>query len=164
MSRSLNLLGVPGLLRSPVVRINSGGSTYIDSQGNTWLADTYFTNGNANNLEAALGAFTVTKTNNQALYKFERARDNVSFSYAIPVVSGVYAFNLHFCESFHQSPGQRLGTVALNGANILTNFDVFTEAGGGKIALIKTFSRQILSNFTLTFTNTLVNGIELFRV
>lgn len=147
----------------PIARINCGGSTYIDSRGNAWLADTYFSGGGGVDLESVLGSFSVIKTNDQPIYKFERSLDNNSFSYTIPIVSGTYALDLHFCENFYASAGQRIGTVALNGANILGNFDIFAEAGGQRVALIKTFKRQALNTLTLTFTNTLVNGIELFK-
>lgn len=160
----MGLLGTPGLLRSPIARINCGGNAYVDSRGNTWLADTYFTGGFVDNLENTLGAFTVAKTNDQPIYKFDRAKNHSNFSYTIPITPGIYAFDLHFCESVNTSAGQRVGNVALNGIDILPSFDIFTHAGGQRIALIKTFKSKVLNSFTLTFTNTLVNGIELFKV
>lgn len=144
-------------------RINCGGSNYIDSFNNLWLSDTYFTGGNAFDIEANVGAYTVSGTNDQTLYKFERSLDSGSFSYNIPIVSGIYTINLLFSENYHSSVGQRIGTVSLNGINIITNLDIFAEAGGKNKALIKSFTNRVLTSCVLNFTNILVNAIEVKR-
>lgn len=156
-----------GIFAAPIVqvstvRINCGGNAYTDSLGNQWLADTYFSGGNAYDIESYIGAFTVIGTNDQPLYKFERSIDAGNFSYTIPISSGIYTVNLLFCEN-NYTAGQRVGTVALNGSNLLTNFDIYSQAGGQHKALIKTFTNQSLGSFTLTITNTLINGIEIIR-
>jgi hypothetical protein len=146
------------------VRINCGGNQYTDSTGKIWEADKFFSGGSAWDIEYYVGPFTVAGTNDQALYKFERSLDSGSFSYSIPITSGTYNLKLHFSENNKTAAGQRIGTIALNGSNLLSNFDVFVEAGGQKRALIKTFSNLSLTAFTLTITNTLVDAIELVRL
>lgn len=159
-----------GLFLAPVatqttVRINCGStSNYKDSLGQDWLSDAYFTGGSAWDIEFYIGAFTVANTSDQYLYKFERSLDSGSFNYIIPVASGTYNLRLHFSENNKSGTGQRVGTIALNGSNLLSNFDIFSEAGGGKRALIKNFNSLSLTAFNLTVTNTLINAVELIRV
>lgn len=145
------------------ILVNCGGNNYTDSLGRLWIADNYYSGGNSYDIESYIGTFSVSGTNDPALYKFERSLDVGTFSYSIPVIAGVYDLKLHFCENNKTASGQRVGTVALNGTNILTNFDVFAQAGGQHKALIKIFTNQSLSSFTLTITNTLINGIELIK-
>lgn len=145
------------------VRVNCGGARYVDLLGQEWLPDSYFSGGTAWDIEFYTGAYAVTGTNDQTLYKFERSADPGTFSYTIPINSGTYTINLLFSENNKTAAGQRVGTVALNGTNILTNFDIYAQTGGQHKALIKTFTNQSLSSFTLTITNTLINGIELIR-
>lgn len=146
------------------IRINCGGNDYQSSDGKIWEGDKYYSGGDAYDIEYYIGPFTVTGTNDQALYKFERSADPGSFTYSIPISSGNYNLNLHFCENNKTGVGQRVGTVALNGSSILTNFDVFAQTGGQHIALIKSFNNLALSTFALTISNTLINGIELVKI
>lgn len=146
------------------IRVNSGGSNYGDSLGNLWLADTYFTGGNAFDIEANVGAYTVSGTVEQTLYKWERSLDSGSFSYNIPIVPGIYTINLLFSENYHSAANQRSGTVALNGTNLLTNFDIFVQAGGKNKALIRTFTNRSLTACNLTFTAILINAIEVIKI
>lgn len=157
-----------GMFLSPIVsvsttRINCGGANYTDSSSNLWLADKYFNGGDPYDIESFTGAFTVTGTNDQALFKFERSLDPGTFNYTIPIIAGTYTINLLFCENNKTASGQRVGTVVLNGSNLLTNFDIYAQTGGQHKALIKTYTNQSLSSFILTVTNTLINGIELIR-
>ena len=148
-------------------RINAGSPTsYTDSQGNLWtptLYDDY--SGRNYDLVAQYGAFTVTGTNDQTLYKTEYRRDVAgSFMFKLPIyqAGNNYTLKLHFCENQYNSANQRIGSVSLNGTTLLSNFDIFTDAGGKNKELIKTFNNISLTNQChITFTNTLINGIEL---
>ena len=58
-------------------------------------------------------------------------------------------------ESFWTAAGQRRFNVAINGATVLTAFDIFASAGGAKRAIARTFnttvdgSGQVVIQFTL---------------
>lgn len=149
---------------SKTVLVNCGGSDYTDPQGNLWIADNYFTGGTAWNIEQYTGTYTVQGTDKQPLYKFERSLDSGTFSYTIPINAGVYNLKLHFSENNKTATGQRVGTIALNGTQILNNFDIFAQAGGKNIALIKSFNNLSLNQFSLAISNTLINAIELNAV
>jgi hypothetical protein len=47
---------------------------------------------------------------------------------------------LYFAETYWTATNSRLFDVALNGNTVLTNFDIFQQAGGIDMALIKTFT------------------------
>lgn len=149
-------------------RINCGATAnYTDPQGNLWtpnLFDDY--QGRSYDLEAQLGAFTVQNTDKQNLYKFEYSRDTAgSFSYNLPIYQpGTgYELKLYFAENYHNGAGLRVGSASLNGSTLLSNFDIFAEAGGKNKALVKTFANLTLSSCQIVFTNTLINAIELAR-
>lgn len=150
-----------------LVLINAGDqSSFTAADGRVWSADQHFTGGVRADLEAALGPFTVQNTQNQRIYKFERAQDNGTFTYSIPIGQpGTFTLKLLFAENYHTSAGQRVGTVSCNGQNLLSNFDIFSEAGGKNIALVKVWTGLVMPTNTVSlgFTNTLVNGIELVR-
>jgi N-acetylneuraminic acid mutarotase/regulation of enolase protein 1 (concanavalin A-like superfamily) len=103
------------------IRIDAGGPAYIDTSGNTWLADQYNSGGSITN-----APFAVANTTNAPLY-YTRRWGN--FSYNIPVTSGEYTVNLYFSESRVTAPGQRYFNVSAEGSLILTHFDAFAAAG-----------------------------------
>jgi Malectin domain len=155
------------------VRIRAGWtSSWQDSAGQAWRADSYFLGGNA--------LVRTTNPANQksnsiapdaALYASERWGN---FSYAVPVADGRYRLSLKFCEG-HYGPtntgigglGSRVFDVYCNGVALLRNFDVFKEAGGEGVPLDRTFSGirpnaqgKIVLSFVPINGMALVNGIE----
>jgi len=129
-SGSLGTFNVNATPPAPTdVRINSGGGDYTDSEGNLWLADTYFTNGNTSATGAAIDG-TVEDT----LYQTERWRKN--FGYEIPVINGTYAVNLHFAETFFNLAGQRVFDATVEGQLLNDNLDIISVTGAKNTALI----------------------------
>lgn len=55
------------------------------------------------------------------------------------LANGASTVDLYFIEPYWDSAGKRLFDVALNGANVLTKFDIFQEAGGKNIPLVRSF-------------------------
>ena len=152
---------------SQYFRINCGATNnYTDPQGNLWTRDLYGVGATAYD-SAYSGA--ITNTDKPTLYQSERSIDSGNFSYVIPVtVPGTYTCRLHFCENYFDNgefSTRPLGTVAINGTNVLTSFSIFNQAGGMHKALIKEFTNLSLNgSCTLGFTNTLINAIELFKI
>ena len=150
-----------------LVLINCGDqSNYTANDGRIWSLDQYFSGGVRTDIEAALGqTVTIQNTQNPRLYKFERALDGGTFTYSIPIgQAGTFTVKLLFCENYHSSAGQRVGSIAINGVNYLTNFDIFAEAGK-HTALVKAWNNVVMPSSTvmIAITNTLINGIELVR-
>ena len=150
-------------IREPI-RINCGANAdYADPSGNLFSKDFYGVGATAYPL-AYSGAIDLTTAD--TLYQSERSTDSGTFTYTLPItVPGTYQLKLHFCENYYDNgeySTRPLGTVALNGSNLLSNFSIFNEAGGQHRALIKTFNDLTLTNqCQLSFTNTLINAIEL---
>ena len=51
-------------------------------------------------------------------------------TYTIPNRSGAQTVTLYFAETYVTGAGQRLFNVSINGATVLTNFDIYASAGG----------------------------------
>ncbi|MCW3100226.1 MAG: coagulation factor 5/8 type domain protein, partial [Chthonomonadaceae bacterium] len=92
-----------------------------------------------------------------------------NFSYNMPGLTpgASYTVRLHFAETYFTTAGQRFFNVAINGATVLSNFDIATVAGGVNKALVEQFTATAdsLGKITTTFTWQsnwpLVNGVEI---
>jgi hypothetical protein len=165
------LLVSPGKVRP--IRIRAGWPTsWRDSAGQEWRADSYFWGGNAlvrarNPVQASGSA-----SPDVALYTSERWGH---FSYALPVAEGRYRVTLKFCEA-HYGPsntglgglGSRVFDVYCNGVALLRNFDIFKEARGEGRPVQQTFSGirpnaqgKILLDFVPVVKMACVNAIEI---
>ena len=119
------------------IRVNSGGAAVTDSQARVWSADTGFTGGTV----ASVGnTRAIGNTVDDTLYRNERWGP---FLYTFTVPAGSYQVTLKFSETYFTAgaaSGQRLFNVAINGATVLTNFDIKATAGGANIAVDVTFA------------------------
>ena len=106
---------------APSIRINAGGGEYVDSLGNTWLADQYFDGGNLYSTTAE-----IFQTEDDSLYQTERWQTNLSYN--IPVENGAYEVDLHFAEIFFDDFGQRVFDVSLEGQLIADDLDIYERA------------------------------------
>lgn len=155
------------------VRIRAGWtSSWQDSAGQQWQADSYFMGGNAlvRTTNPARESNSI-QTPGIELYGSERWGH---FSYAVPVAEGRYRVTLRFCEGHYGRRntgvgglGSRAFDVYCNGVALLRNFDVFKEAGGEGIPLDRTFRRiqptaqgKIVLTFVPIRGMACVNGIE----
>jgi hypothetical protein len=144
---------------SSTIRVNAGGGAYTTPDGVVWSADTNFANGSTWSTTA-----TVSGTTAPALYQTQRWGQ---FTYQFAVPSGTYTVNLKFAEAYMSGAGQRVFDVAINGSQVLSNFDIFAQAGGAMKALDKSFpvtvtNGQINITFNAGTANwPMVNGIEI---
>ena len=147
----------------PAVRIEAGGAAnFVDSNGNTWLADTGFTVGGGAVVDR--GNIAIGNTINDRIYQTERW-GMTAFTYPVP--NGAYQVNLHFAETYAgiTAAGQRVFNANVEGTAI-NNIDVFAQAGGANIALVKSAcvivsDGQLNVTFTATVNNPEINGIEI---
>jgi len=90
-------------------------------------------------------------------------------SWDFPVASGAYKVRLYFAEiwSGAQSPGARLMDVAIEGAQVLDNYDVYTDVGANK-GVVKTFTVSSDGNLDIDFAhvvqNPAIKAIEILQV
>jgi hypothetical protein len=132
------------------IRIAAGQTAAVtDTTGNVWSADEDFTGGTA-----AVQAPTVaiTGTDSSALYNGQRYGDP-SFSYLFPVPNGTYAVTLKFAEQYVTGPGMREFDIAINGATVETNFDIYAAAGAMNAAVDEPFTVSVTSgSIQIAFT------------
>jgi beta-glucanase (GH16 family) len=92
-----------------------------------------------------------------------------NFSYTIPgfTVGSNHTVRLHFAETFWTTTGQRVFHVSINGASVLTNFDIIAAAGATHRAIVKEFpttadsAGNIVIQFVSIVDHAAINGIEI---
>ncbi|HEX3047038.1 MAG TPA: malectin domain-containing carbohydrate-binding protein, partial [Bacillota bacterium] len=92
-----------------------------------------------------------------------------AMSYTIPgfTAGNSYTVTLYFAETYLTASGRRLFNVSINGATVLSNFDIYASAGGQNKAIARSFtatansSGQIVIQFTNGTENAKINGISI---
>ena len=127
-----------------VVAIDAGGAA-----SGIWVADADFSGGNTSYTSAAISTTLVANPAPQEVYQTERYGD---FTYTMPnlTAGASYTVNLGFAEIYWTAAGKREFNVLINGAQVLTNFDVFATAGGENIAIVKSFPATASATGTIT--------------
>ncbi len=144
------------------IRINAGATApYTDSNGNVWLPDQGFADGDTIDRGSDMQN---ANTQDQAIYRTERYGMS-SFSYKIP--NGKYVVRLHFAETYEDITGEGQRVFSFNVAgHEFKDFDVWAKAGGAKRAYVETVNVDITDGkLDITFTTNIqspeINGIEI---
>jgi hypothetical protein len=146
----------------PPVRIKAGlSASFTDSEGNVWLPDQGFADGDTVDRGSDV---QIANTKDPAIYRSERY-SMTAFSYPVP--NGKYIVKLHFAETFEgiSGPEQRVFSFNVEGQEF-KDFDVWTKAGGPMRAYIETVNVEVTDGkLDITFTpnveNPEINGIEI---
>ena len=124
--------------------INAGGGSYIDpAQGDLYGADRAFTASGFGYVGASSTRSTtagIAGTTRDPLYQDLRSGMT---AYRFTVPNGTYRVDLGFAELQQTKVGARVFSVGLEGANVLTNFDIVAAAGGRYIALDRSFLVEV---------------------
>jgi malectin (di-glucose binding ER protein) len=117
--------GLPAAAQTQLpIRVHCGGSSYTDSNGQTWQADTGFSGGNTNSTSQQIGG-----TADQALYQTGRYNTSgtTPLVYSFPVANGIYNVNLLFAETSSKMDyvGARVFNVKVQGKSAFPNLDIF---------------------------------------
>jgi hypothetical protein len=131
-----------------------------------WAADTGYSGGWVASSSSAIDTSLISNPAPQAVYQSQRV--GAAFQYTIPNLTpgAPYTVRLHFAELFFSSAGQRVFNVSLNGAQVLSSFDIYKSANGKDIAIVKTFnvnadsSGKVAIPFSATTNNAALAGIE----
>ncbi len=133
-----------------IIRINAGANAdTIDSSDKLWLADNYFTGGQA--IDPVDNPIDNTK--DDFIYQSQRSGDD--FSYSIPVSNRNYNVSLYFSELNFTDSGQRLFDVASEGDIALSNVDIYKSTrnafldGENDASIIKIPNLAIVRDGTL---------------
>lgn len=146
------------------IRIDAGSDTnYVDPEGNTWLADQGFADGETITRDESM---QITNTTDAALYRTEHY-DMTSFSEAVP--NGKYTVKLHFAETYEgiSGPGDRVFSFNVQGQHEFKDFDIWAKAGGPQTAYVVTVpdvdvtDGKLSITFTANVQSPAIDGIEI---
>jgi hypothetical protein len=149
-------------LATPVYRINCGGDAV-----SPFSADQFATGGTNYTYPASTIISTkgVANAAPAAVYSSERF-GNHSYTLSDLTPNGKYTARLHFSENYVTASGMRQFNVTINGARVLTNFDIYAQVGSNK-ALVRDFdiSASGAGQITIQYANVIENaksgGIEI---
>jgi len=120
----------------------NGGATGFYTFGDTapagpggFVADTDYTGGSTKTVADAINV-SIANSAPPGVYQSERWG---ACTYALPLAAGRYTVRLHFAETTYHAAGKRRFNVDINGKRVLTEFDVFAEAGGVDKAVVRDF-------------------------
>lgn len=163
-------------------RVNAAGSALsaLDG-GRSWESDnSWFSTGYHNSGSSTASYFTsvpvdstVPTTTPSSVFMSERydtgrAGDNGEMKWSFPVTAGTpIAVRLYFAERYWSSPGQRQFDVAIDGATVLSSFDIVAATGRNR-GTMREF--QVISDGTVNIDfghvvdNPLVDAVEIVKV
>ena len=128
--------GTLGQPLSDVLEIDTGRSTAVSP----FVADEDFNTGNEASSSATIATTNTSMPAPAAVY--QTCRWVSSFTYAIPglTAGSTYAVRLHFAELTFDGSGERVFNVAINGTNVLSNFDIYATSGSANQAITEQFN------------------------
>ena len=147
---------------SGAISIAAGSSSAVGS----FQADQYYSGGSTYSNSNTVDLSQITgNPSPAALFNNERYG---AMSYTIPglTAGSMYTVTLYFAETYLTSSGSRRFNVSINGASVLSNFDIYASAGGQNKAIARSFtttansSGQIVIQFTSVTENPKINGIS----
>jgi hypothetical protein len=141
-----------------VAAINAGGAAYMAGDGTEYAADSAFEGGAVQVSSVDLG-----NTEDDALFNDWRYGN---FRYHIPVYPGRYTVELDFADTYNTAPGQRIFDAAIEGAPVLSDFDIIAEVGANT-ATVRVFDVEVSDGvLDIALTNGDVGNARLdaFRV
>jgi chitodextrinase len=133
-SASSSVVSVTTTSASQSISVNVGGAAT-----GTFLADADFSGGttysNTNTIDTSLVSSSVPA----AVFQSERYGP---FTYSIPglTAGSPYVVTLYFAETYLSAAGARLFDVAINGAKVLSGFDIYAAAGAQNKAVAQSFN------------------------
>jgi lysophospholipase L1-like esterase len=153
-----------GQYGDPVAEVN--GLMQLARAAGSFVADTAVVGGTPYTTSDAISTADISNPAPQAVYQTVRYGN---FTYTLPKLTpgASYTVRLHFAEVYWNAAGQRLFDVTINGATVLSNFDILATAGGKDKALVEEFTTvanaqgQITIQFSTIRDNAMVNGIEI---
>jgi beta-glucanase (GH16 family) len=159
----------PGQVSPEIVAIAAGGPAQNNAGGGdySFVADEDFVGGALNSKNSSTIDLTQPDANAAPMGVYQNGR-NGTITYTIPglTANAQYTVLLHFTESYFSAAGGRQFNVAINGAAVLTNFDIYAHVGKNA-ALVEQFTATANSSgqIVIAFTNGAANqpvvmGIE----
>ena len=125
MTLKMLFLAIPFLLQSQaqiIISINCGGEDYLDSKGDIWQQDQYYSEGTSYEYPESR---YIRFTNDPQIYMSER-QHSTSFSYSIPIpnASGPYVIILKNSEIFTQK-GKKITNLLVGSSQVSGSTEIF---------------------------------------
>jgi chitodextrinase len=148
---------------SAVVRVNCGGGTYLDTDGNEWAADSGYNTG-----RIAFESADIAGTSEDTLFRSNRWDPNYApeMEYRFDLEDGAYLVRLYFAETWSGAFGSGLRKfhVQLEGQRVESNLDMYAEAGANT-AIIRSYKTtvndgQLNIRFLHSIEDPQINAIE----
>ncbi len=152
--------GATAVAASGTVSINAGGPA-----SGAFSADRFYGGGATYGNDATVDLSGIASNPPPAaIFASERYG---AMTYTIPDRTGPQTVTLYFAENYVTGAKQRLFSVSINGASVLSDFDIYASAGGPSRAVARTFtttansSGQVVIQFVAgSVQNPTVNGIS----
>lgn len=142
-----------------ILGVNAGGDVYKATDGLTFEADKYFTNGTVHSTTA-----TITGTTSPALYQTERYGD---VNYEIPLGSGLFKVVIKLSEQYFSDNGERSFNIAIENKMLASNLDIHAMVGQ-YVAYdlvapeVEVTDGSLSINLTSITNNATISGIEVY--
>ena len=136
---------------SVLLAVNAGGSPFTATDGTAYQADTLVSGGETYKTTAAIAG-----TADDALYQSKRYGN---FTYNVPVATGDYVVTLKFAEIYFSAPGRRVFDVLIEGGTVVSNLDVFAQAGQNTAYDVTVAVRVTDGTLTITFRSIVDNAM-----
>jgi hypothetical protein len=145
------------------ISIAAGSTSAVGS----FQADQYYSGGSTYRNTNTVDVSQIT-SNPPPAALFNNERYGV-MSYTIPgfTAGNSYTVTLYFAETYLTASGRRLFSVSINGATVLSNFDIYASAGGQNKAIARSYTStansngQIVLQFISGTENPKINGISI---
>ena len=158
---------------APVLLMDAGGPGMVDSTSGRWSAEAYRSGASqATSFTQAVNTTGLTNPPPQAvLQSLVQSNGNSGqvMRYALPLADGDYQIRLFFVDPTSTGANQRKFDVNLQGQTVLTNYDIFAEAGAIRKAVARalSFTASLGSGLDLSFINrtgqAMISGFEITR-
>jgi len=141
--------------------INFGGPTV-----GAYVADVDDTGGTNSSTGSTIDLSKVTNPAPEAVYQ-TGIYGNITVAIPNLQPGSMYNIRLHTSENTFSGPNKRVFNLSVNGTQVLTNYDIYAQAGGKNIAVIPSFVSipDAYGMLTFTFTgvtdNPYINAIDL---
>jgi fibronectin type 3 domain-containing protein len=145
--------------QTEIVAIDSGGGPVSNANGGdaSFVADEFYSGGGTS---TSTSPVTVTGITNAAPMNVYLTQRDGTFNYTIPglAAGAQYTVLLHFAETYFSAAGKRVFNVAINGATVLSDLDIFAQVGEN-VALVESFTATASSSgqIVVSFTNGTAN-------
>ena len=133
-SASSSTVSVTTISASQNISINVGGAAT-----GSFIADADFSGGTTYSNTNTIDTSAVSSAVPAAVFQSERYGP---FTYIVPglTAGSPYVVTLYFAETYLSAAGARLFDVAINGANVLSGFDIYGTAGAQNKAVAQSFN------------------------